>query len=176
MSTDRPTQSDKELWQSLATGRDAASWVVKAPVSDLDFAAWLEGRMSEEAAARIEAAVATDPELRRAALELSEVLGQPLPVAPARLEVRAKALVGFEVEQRMARPGLFDWLFASDRRFAFQRAAAMSAAVVIAISGFMLGGGLGESMAQERHSYTQQSSHSGDSTNELTEFLVSDGI
>src|SRR5690348_6135112 len=72
MSTDRPTQSDKELWQSLATGRDAASWVVKAPVSDLDFAAWLEGRMSEEAAARIEAAVATDPELRRAALELSE--------------------------------------------------------------------------------------------------------
>jgi len=56
MSTDRPTQSDKELWQSLATGREVASWVVKAPVSDLDFAAWLEGRMSEEAAARIEAA------------------------------------------------------------------------------------------------------------------------
>jgi hypothetical protein len=174
MSTERPTQSDKELWQSLATGRDVASWVVKAPVSDLDFAAWLEGRMSEEAAARIEAAVAADPELRRAALELSEVLGQPLPMAPARLEVRAKALVGFEVEQRLMRPGLFDWLFASDRRFAFQRAATLSAAVVIAISGFMLGGGLGESMAQERHSYTTQ--QSSDSSNELNEFLVSDGI
>ena len=178
MSTDRPTQSDKELWQSLATGRDVASWVVKAPVSDLDFAAWLEGRMSEEAAARIEAAVASDPELRRAALELSEVLGRPLPAAPARLEVRAKALVGFEVEQRPltnagARPGLFDWLFASDRRFALQRVATLSAAVVIAISGFMLGGGLGESMAQERHSYTTQHS---DTSNELTEFLVSDGI
>ncbi|MBL6614540.1 MAG: hypothetical protein ISP49_21575 [Reyranella sp.] len=174
MSTDRPTQSDKELWQSLATGRDVASWVVKAPVSDLDFAAWLEGRMSEEAAARIEAAVATDPDLRRAALELSEVLGQPLPIAPARLEVRAKALVGFEVERRPpALPGLFDWLFASDRRFAFQRAAAMSAAVVIAISGFMLGGGLGESMAQERHTYTTQQH---DTSNDLSEFLVSDGI
>jgi hypothetical protein len=174
MSTDRPTQSDKELWQSLATGRDVASWVVKAPVSDLDFAAWLEGRMSEEAAARIEAAVAADPELRRAALELSDVLGQPLPMAPARLEVRAKALVGFEVERRPpALPGLFTWLFASDRRFAFQRAATLSAAVVIAISGFMLGGGLGESMAQERHSYTTQQS---DTSNELTEFLVSDGI
>lgn len=173
MSTDRPTQSDKELWRSLATGRDVASWVVKAPVSDLDFAAWLEGRMSEEAAARIEAAVAVDPELRRAALELSEVLGRPLPMAPARLEVRAKALVGFEVEERIARPGLFDWLFASGRRFAFQRAAAMSAAVVIAISGFMLGGGLGESMAQERHSYTVQHT---DTSNDLTEFLVADGI
>ena len=96
MSTERPTQSDKELWQSLATDRAVAP----GAVSDLDFAAWLEGRLSETAAARIEAAVAADPEMRRAALELSEVLGMPLPAAPARLEVRAKALVGFEVEQR----------------------------------------------------------------------------
>ena len=29
----------------------------------------------------------------------------------------------------------------------------MTAAVIIAISGFMLGGGLGESMAQERYAY-----------------------
>ncbi len=95
MSTERPTQSDRELWQSFATDRAVAS----GPVSDLDFAAWLEGRLSETAAARIEAAVAADPEMRRAALELSEVLGMPLPAAPARLEVRAKALVGFEVER-----------------------------------------------------------------------------
>ena len=173
MSTDRPTQSDKELWQSLATGRDVASWVVKGPVSDLDFAAWLEGRLSETAAARIEAAVAADPEMRRAALELSEVLGMPLPAAPARLEVRAKALVAFEVEQRTAqhtgRVGLFDWLFAMNRRFALPRLATLTAAVIIAISGFMLGGGLGESMAQDRYAHTQAS-------NELTEFLVSDGI
>ena len=167
MSTERPTQSDRELWQSLATDRAVAS----GTVSDLDFAAWLEGRLSETAAARIEAAVAADPEMRRAALELSEVLGMPLPAAPARLEVRAKALVGFEVEQRAPRVGLFDWLFARDRRFALPRLATMTAAVIIAISGFMLGGGLGESMAQERYAYA-----SVHTANELTEFLVSDGI
>jgi hypothetical protein len=164
MSTERPTQSDKELWRSLATDRLASG-----PVSDLDFAAWLEGRLSETAAARIEAAVAADAEMRRAALELSEVLGMPLPAAPARLEVRAKALVGFEVEQRASRVGLFDWLFARNRRFALPRLAMMTAAVIIAISGFMLGGGLGESMAQDRYAR-------GDTANELTEFLASDGI
>jgi anti-sigma factor RsiW len=169
MSTERPTQSDKELWRSLAADR-----VATGPVSDLDFAAWLEGRLSETAAARIEAAVAADPEMRRAALELSEVLGMPLPVAPARLEVRAKALVGFEVEQRTRRAGMFDWLFASDRRFVLPRVATLTAAVIIAISGFMLGGGLGESMAQERYAYASGSRT--DTSNELTEFLVSDGF
>ncbi|MBI2741489.1 MAG: hypothetical protein HYX38_33760 [Rhodospirillales bacterium] len=168
MSTERPTESDRELWRSLAADRTVAP----GAVSDLDFASWLEGRLSETDAARIEAAVAADPEMRRAALELSDLLGRPLPAAPARLEVRAKALVGFEVEQRPARVGLFDWLFARDRRFALPRLATMTAAVVIAISGFMLGGGLGESMAQERYASTTQS----DTSNELTEFLVSDGI
>jgi anti-sigma factor RsiW len=168
MSTERPTQSDKELWQSLASDRAVAP----RAVSDLDFAAWLEGRLSETAAARIEAAVAADPEMRRAALELSQVLGMSLPAAPARLEVRAKALVGFEAEQRpeQRRVGLFDWLFAMNRRFALPRLAMMTAAVIIAISGFMLGGGLSESMAQERYAYSNSNG------NELTEFLVSDGI
>lgn len=169
MTTERPTQSDRELWRSLAVGHEAAS----GAVSDLDFAAWLEGRLPEAAAARVEAAVAAYPEMRRAALELAEVLGQPLPAAPARLEVRAKALVGFEVEREAKRPGFFAWLFAV-RQFDFQRAAALTAAVVIAISGFMLGGGLGESMAQERYASVVQSTH--DTSNELTEFLVSDGI
>ena len=169
MSTERPTQSDKELWRSLAADR-----VASGPVSDLDFAAWLEGRLSETQAARIEAAVAADPEMRRAALELSDVLGMPLPAAPARLEVRAKALVGFEVEQPVVRVGLFDWLFAMNRRFALPRLAMMTAAVIIAISGFMLGGGLGESMAQERYAYS--SGARSDTSNELTEFLISDGF
>jgi anti-sigma factor RsiW len=167
MSTERPPQSDKELWRSLAADRTVAP----GTVSDLDFAAWLEGRLSETAAARIEAAVAADPEMRRAALELSEVLGMPLPAAPARLEVRAKALVGFAVEQRTApqigRVGLFDWLFAMNRRFALPRLAMMTAAVIVAISGFMLGGGLSESMAQDRYA-------ASDTSNELTEFL--DGV
>jgi len=168
MSTERPIESDKELWRSLAADR-----VAPGPVSDLEFAGWLEGRLSETAAARIEAAVAADPEMRRAALELSEMLGQPVPAAPARLEVRAKALVGFEVEARAKRAGLFDWLFTGDRRFALPRVATLTAAVVIAISGFMLGGGLGESMAQERYASASQTS---DTANELSEFLSSDGI
>ena len=168
MSTERPTQSDRELWRSLAADRTVAP----GAVSDLDFAAWLEGRLSETDAARIEAAVAADPEMRRAALELSDLLARPLPAAPERVEVRAKALVGFEVEQRAPRVGLFDWLFAKNRRFALPRLATLTAAVIIAISGFMLGGGLGESMAQERYATTTHV----DTSNELTEFLVSDGI
>ena len=168
MSTERPTQSDKELWRRLAAGQPSAT----GSVSDLDFAAWLEGRLTEADTARIEAAVASDPEMRRAALELADVLGQPLPAAPARLEVRAKALVGFEVERRR-RIGLLDWLFAGERRLVF-RAATLTAAVIIAISGFMLGGGLGESMAQER--YASVSLTTTDTSSELSEFVISDGI
>jgi hypothetical protein len=47
----------------------------------------LEGRLSETAAARVDAAVAADPEMRLAALDLADILGKPLPVAPARLQV-----------------------------------------------------------------------------------------
>src|SRR6266550_9380629 len=116
MSTERTNPSDKELWRSLAVGRDVAP----AALSDLDFAAWLDGRLPDAAAARIEAAIAGDPEMRRAALELADILGKPLPLAPARLEVRARALVGFAVKQRFeerrfdqptpGRASLFDWL------------------------------------------------------------------
>ncbi len=172
MSTDRPMQSDKDLWRRLAAGPGVAS----GPVSDHDFAAWLEGRLSEASAARIEAAVASDPEMRRAALELADILGRPLPAAPPRLEVRAKALVGFEVERSASRAGnrtgLFGWLF-SGWRLDLQRTAALAAAAMIAISGFMLGGGLGESLAQERYASVSSTT---DTANELTEFLSSDGL
>ena len=40
MSTERTPLSDRELWQSLATDRSVAP----AAVSEMDFAAWLEGR------------------------------------------------------------------------------------------------------------------------------------
>ena len=146
MSTDSFPGSDKEPWH-----RTAADDVVRGAVSDLDFAAWLEGRLPDGEAARVEAAIAADPGLRRAALDLSEVLGQPLPVAPARLAVRAKALVGFEVERRSARTGLIDWLLNRSRRFTFQRAMALGIAVLVAGAGFMMGGGLGASLAQERY-------------------------
>jgi hypothetical protein len=171
MNTERFPSSDKDLWRSLAMDD-----VAPAPVSDLDFAAWLEGRLSEAAAARVEAVVAQDPEMRRAALELADILGKPLPAAPARLEVRGKALIGFEVERPRARVGLFDWLFAKDRRFMMQRAVALTAAGIIAVSGFMLGGDLGKSVANERYAENLPQTGSTSSSNELTEFLVSDGI
>ena len=97
--------------------------VAPGAVSDLDFAAWLEGRLPETAAARIEAAVAADPEMRRAALELADVLGKPLPAAPARLAVRAKALVGFEAEQQAVARRLVRLAVRLGPRFALQRAA-----------------------------------------------------
>jgi anti-sigma factor RsiW len=171
MSTEQTPMSDKELWRSLAASLDVAP----APVSDLDFAAWLDGRLSEAAATHVEAAVAADPEMRQAALELADILGKPLPAVPTRLEVRARALVGFEAERRAPRVGLFDWLFVKGGRFGMQRAMALSAAVAIAISGFMLGGGLGDTVVQQR--YASNVPHTTDTnSNELTEFLVSDGI
>src|SRR5215471_17122955 len=98
MSTERIPLSDKDLWHSLATDR-----VAPTAVSEMDFAAWLEGRLTESEAARIEAAVSADAELRLAALELSDILGKPLPTPPPRTAVRAQALIGFDVEKRTAR-------------------------------------------------------------------------
>lgn len=173
MSTDRITRADKELWQKLATGP-----VASPEVSDLEFAAWLEGRLSETQSARIEAVVASNPEMRRAAMDLSEILGMPLPAAPPRMAVRAQALVGFDVE-RAAAPhrGWFQSLLGQGLLgggFALPRAAMATAAVSIAISGFMLGGGLGESYAKERYADTTASTTQN--TNELTAFFASDGI
>jgi hypothetical protein len=169
MSTDRITQADKELWQRLAVGP-----VASPAVSDLEFAAWLEGRLSETQAAHIEAAVAVNPEMRRAAMDLAEILGTPLPAAPARMAVRAQALVGFEAERAPPRRGWLDSLLGLGGGFALPRAAMATAAVMIAVSGFMLGGGLGESFAQERYgAATVSTTHH---SNELTAFFASDGI
>jgi hypothetical protein len=167
MSTDRNPKSDKELWQSLATVP-----VASAAVSDMDFAAWLEGRLSEAASARIEAAVAANPEMRVAAMDLADILGKPLPAAPARMAVRAQALVGFEVERQVRRRSWFGGLFEG---FALPRAAMASAAVMIAVTGFLMGGGLGESFAQEKY-VTDKGYVTVQASNELTSFFSSDGI
>lgn len=164
--------TDKELWRRVAPAGEGAP----QPVSDLDFAAWLDGRLPEAQAAAVEAAVAADPDMRRAALELSQLLGQPLPVAPAPLEARARALVGFDVDRLQSRPGLFDWLLAASRRFMVQRVVTLAAAVVVAISGFLLGGGLGASWAEQRHATFAESTIASPSSNDPTEFLGSDGI
>ena len=124
MTTDRNLKTDKELWRSLATG-PVASDAVSGAVSDMDFAAWLEGNLSETEAARIEAAVSSSPEMRLAAMDLAEILGMPLPVAPARMAVRAQALVGFEAERRTARGS---WLASLLDGFALPRAGAVPSA------------------------------------------------
>lgn len=165
-------EADKELWRRLASAGKGAS----QSVSELDLAGWLDGRLPEARRAAIEAAMVADPALRQAALELSEVLGQPLPAAPPRLAVRARALVGFETEGRQRRLGLLDWLLAGGRRFLVQRVVTLAAAVVVAISGFVLGGGLGASWAKERHGMLSDASTVSPGSSDPAEFLGSDGI
>lgn len=166
MSTDRNPLSDKELWRRIAPATGGAP----VAVSDNDFAAWLEGGLSEAEAARVEAAVAADPMLRRSAIDLADILGKPLPAAPDRMAVRARALVG----ERQGGAGLLGRLFSFGAPMGIARAAFATLALFIAVSGFMLGGGLGESYAQEK--YVVASNRSGHANNELTDFFATDGI
>jgi hypothetical protein len=166
----RTPQTDKELWRSLSPDRGA----VPSTVSDLDFAAWLEGRLPEAAADQVEAAVAADPELRRAALDLADVLGKPLPAAPVRMAVRAQALVGFDAERQVKRGGFISRLFFYGTPYALKQAAMAATVLVVASVGFMVGGGLGDSYAQEKYGSSQTTSSYSYTTNELD--LFSDGI
>jgi anti-sigma factor RsiW len=168
MSTEPIPMADQEFWRSLAMDGGAVS----GSISDNDLAAWLEGRLAPAEAARVDAILAADPVQRAAAIELSEILAKPLPAAPARLAVRAQALVGFEAERMPAsRPGVFFSLFSAGRRQAMRAAAMGTAAAILAVSGFLMGGGLGESYAQQKHITVVSSS---DTSNELTD-LFSDG-
>lgn len=173
MSADRTPRSDKALWQSLAIGGDDAP----RRIDDGEFAAWIEGRMTEADAAKVEMAIAADPELRRAALEIAGVLGRDLPAAPERVVVRARALVGFEAE-RTARGGWFDRWFFSGPRYGVQRAAVTMAALVIAAGGFAMGGGLGASFIHEQlgAGNDQAMQAAADPSSEIGELLTSDRI
>jgi hypothetical protein len=174
MSTERTPLSDKDLWRSLAMDR-----VAPAAVSEMEFAAWLEGQLGEADAARIDAAVSANPELRRAALELSDILGKPLPAPPPRMAVRAQALVGFDVEKRAGRGSwLAGLLPAFGQGFALQRGALAGMTVVVAAVGFMLGGGLGESYATQKYASAQPAGVTlskplgRDTTNELNDLFA----
>src|SRR5262245_46552631 len=147
MSTERIPLTDKDLWRRLATDR-----VAPTAVSEMDFATWLDGRMSEAEAARIDAAVAADPELRLTALELSDIPGRPLPAPSPRVAVRAQALVGFEAERRAARGSwLASLLPAFGQGIAMHRGVLAGMAVIVAVAGFTLGGGLGDSYANKKY-------------------------
>ncbi|TAJ90683.1 MAG: hypothetical protein EPO41_17225 [Reyranella sp.] len=183
MNTQRTPRSDKELWRSLASQPSVAPVSAPAAVGEMDLAAWLEGRLTEEAAGPIEAAVAADPALRRAALDLADILGKTLPAAPERMVVRARALVGFETERGGASGGLFGRWFSGRGLFAgpghaLQQGVMAAAALVIATGGFMVGGGLGESLAQQREGYsaTETASTTTTTSNEVSEFFAGDGL
>jgi hypothetical protein len=153
MSTERIPLDDKALWRSLAIEQPVAP----AAVSDMDFAAWLEGNLPETEAARIDAAVTADPALRQAALELADILGEPLPTAPARMAVRAKALVGSA--ERQTRKGWLGLLLPDfNQGMGFQRGALAACAIVVAAVGFMMGGGLSKHYEEEVYASSQSSS------------------
>jgi hypothetical protein len=173
MSTERTPLSDRELRQNLAMDRSVAP----AVVSDMNFAAWLEGRLPEAMAARIEAAVASDPALRQAALELADILGMPLPAAPPRMMVRAQALVGFAAERQAPRRSWLAGLFpAFGQGLALQRGAMAGMAGVVAAVGFMLGGGLGETYIEGKYAALTESPSLSkplgrDTTNDLNDLF-----
>ncbi len=160
MSTEHTPKSDKELWQSLALQP------IPGPVavSEVDFAAWIEGRLSETEAARIEAAVVQDPELRAAAMDLADILNRPLPVAPSRMAARAQALVGAGAGRSFSSRGtwwpgalLAGLLPSFDGGFSLQRGVMAGAAVVVATVGFVMGGGLSDSLAKQEYASAQSS-------------------
>lgn len=165
--------SDKELWQSLAVGA-----VEPRPVDDMDFAAWIEGRLSEAEAAQIEAAMAADPEMRRAALDIADILGKPLPAVSERMAVRARALVGFEAERRAVRKDFWRWFLDWMAPSALRPAAVTMAAIAIAAGGFTMGGGLGASFAQQQSDVNgiQKASSKSEVSTDISEFFASDGI
>jgi hypothetical protein len=174
MSTERIPLDDKALWRSLAADRPVAP----AAVSDMDFAAWLEGGLPEAEAARIDAAVAADPVLRQAALDLADILGKPLPAAPARLAVRAQALVGLPAERQERRGWLAALMQDFTQGFAVQRGALAASAVVVAAVGFMMGGGLSQHFEEAVYASSQSSSRTvirplgRDTTGELTDLFT----
>lgn len=175
MTAEGDSRSDREMWRSLALASDAAP----ASVPDMDFAAWLEGRLSEAEAARVEASIAIDPAFRRAALELADVLGNELPAIPDRMIVRAQALVDFAPGRDNAAVGFWRRILSMSANLGLQRAVTATVALLIAGGGFVVGGGLGESFGQ-RQSYSVTESGfvsvSSDASNEVSEFFAPDGI
>ncbi len=177
MSTERISLDDKALWRSLAIERPVAP----VAVSEMDFAAWLEGTLPETEAARIDAAVTADPALRQAALELADILGKPLPAAPARMAVRAQALVGFPAERQVRNEGRKGWLASLLPDFGqglgFQRGALAACAVIVAAVGFVMGGGISKQYQQAVYASSQSSSSTDvrplgrDTTGELTDLF-----
>lgn len=146
-SRSAPDASGRALWQRLKTGGSAVPAASGRPVDDMEIAAWLDGRLSEADAARVERHLVAQPQALQAALDIRNALADSVraPV-PDRLVVRAQALVGFEAERKVARGGLAS-LFAGWRR-SLEMAAVGAAFVLVIAGGFSLGGGTQEAFAR----------------------------
>ncbi len=144
-SRSAPDASGRALWQRAKAAGPATATAGRA-VDDAMIAAWLDGRLSEADAARVERHLVEYPQALQAALDTRNALADAAraPV-PDRVVVRAQALVGFEAERKVGGGGLAG-LFGSWRR-ALEMAAVGAAFVVVIAGGFSLGGGTQEAYA-----------------------------
>jgi len=141
------TEKDRALWVRLKASAPADGAPRLAPVSDAELAAWLDGRLPPDAAARVEACMAADPGILDRALDATSALREAAAPAPDRLVTRAQAIVGFQVEQQRSSGGLLAWLAGWRRQF--EMALVASAFLVVCVTGFSLGGGFQEAYAEE---------------------------
>ena len=151
-SRSAPDAFGRALWQQAkAAGQAVAPAAAARPVDDATIAGWLDGRLSEADAARVERYLAERPQALQAALDTHNALADArrAPV-PDRVVVRAQALVGFAAERRVSNGGLVG-LFGSWRR-ALEMAAVGAALVVVIAGGFSLGGFTQEAYAQSAQS------------------------
>jgi len=147
-SRSAPDASGRALWQRTKAAGQGAPAPAARRVADADIAAWLDGRLSEAEAARVERYLVERPEALQAALDIRNALAdaQRAPV-PERLVVRSQALVGFEAERRTAVRGGLAGLFSGWRR-ALEMAAVGAAFMIVIAGGFSLGGGTQEAYAR----------------------------
>jgi hypothetical protein len=141
MTDDSGDRGGRALWTRLPRRPAPAR-----AVSPEDLAAWLDGRLDEAAAARVEAALVADPALLDAALETHRVQTGPLAAVPDRLVVRARALVAPAVVAAAPRFGFWGgWLGRGVRWGAIG-----TLALVISVGGFALGDGTQSALAGQR--------------------------
>jgi anti-sigma factor RsiW len=142
------TDADRALWTRLKASAPATGAARLTPVFDEELAAWLDGKLTPDAAARVEGRLAADPAMLSLALEAAAAVREAATPAPDRLVARAQALVGFEAE-RQVRPsrGPLAW-FARWRR-QLEVAVVAGAFLVVCVTGFSLGGGVQEAFASD---------------------------
>jgi hypothetical protein len=140
------TPTDPPDGAALWRGRAAPA---AGAVSALDVAAWLDGRLGDVDAARVEAALAADPALLSQALDASMAVREAAPdAASERLVVRARALVEPRVHAAPSVGTLLGELFGRGWRAGAQWSAVAAALLAVSVGGFSLGSGFGAAYAQ----------------------------